>query len=84
MSEDRYQHQSWYVKAWRQLRYKPKWIAMYFWCLIRRRGADWDMANDDLWSLCMGMCDCDMRHLYSADEVEADLFGDTLSPQEPQ
>jgi hypothetical protein len=82
MTDTRYQFQPWYVKAYRQLRHRPKWLTLFVWwviCWVWRGcqipGRDWPWFPTrrsylaHLWVLSRSHASADMRHLYTFPEL---------------
>ena len=76
MKHNRYQFQPWYVKAYRQVCYRPKWFFMAIWYLLSYvfkgmpTGRETRLSNLKLvWSITIGCADRDMKHYYTLDEA---------------
>lgn len=59
----RYQFQPWYIKVYRQCRYKPKYILLAIWHEFRHGPKPY------MWSIFMGEADIAMGHYYTMEEV---------------
>lgn len=83
MSEERnrYQFQSWPIKAYRWLRFRPKVLGLFAWWSFRwllsgAKPGDGETRTQTLamlWSVAIGTTDIDMGRWYTLEEVRQEL-----------
>jgi len=61
---DRYQHQRWYVKAYRWLRWRPLYAVLALRAMARSKE---DRAF--MWRIYAGLADVKMKHYYTLEEA---------------
>ena len=69
----RFQESKWYVKLWRYRHYVyiPFKFIRYRW-----RTSEGEFSNKDLWSILVGVAQCDMNWVYTSEEVFKGIHDD--------
>jgi hypothetical protein len=86
--DDRYQHQSWFVRLWRRRHYLPiPFVAFRIWRSEQTRelrdDGDWRMSFKDSWSLSKGIAQSKMKWFYYSSELRHDFsFENDLTSDE--
>lgn len=96
MNDTRYQHQPWYIKTYRWLRWRPwYWVKVWFvitgWAIRGAKPLRWGEGENafgfDRWHsiehfliMYKGLAECKMQHYYTTEEV----FGISLDTEETE
>lgn len=75
--DDRYQHQPWYIKLYRNLRYQPiSVVSSIYWSLAALGHKNRWRKIGFIWSLRKGLVQMDMKFYYTMEELTLTLFPD--------